>query len=72
MRIGSLDVDDDEDLDLLAVDCEGPLMLLRNETKSSNHWLKLSLHGRARDVFGYGVQTIVRSGREQRVARVSP
>ncbi|MFN9717426.1 MAG: hypothetical protein ACK58L_01955 [Planctomycetota bacterium] len=68
----SIDFDNDGDLDLLAVDYEGPFMLLRNETESSNHWLKLNLRGRSPDIFGNCVKVIVTAGHERWVNQMSP
>ncbi len=68
----SLDFDNDGDLDLLAVDYEGRLMLLENETTAANHWLTLDLRGRSPNAFGYGARVSVQSGNERWVGQVSP
>ena len=45
------DFDNDGRVDLLAVDFEGPAMLLENRTQTKNHWLKLDLRGTAPECF---------------------
>jgi hypothetical protein len=69
---GSIDFDNDGDLDMLSVDYEGRFMLLQNETRSSHHWLTHKLLGRSPNVFGYGAKVHLQSGDKQWVAQVSP
>ena len=66
------DFDNDGRVDLLAVDYEGPVMLLQNRTQSNNHWLKLDLHGAAPNVFAYGARVIGQAGDQIWLADVSP
>lgn len=68
----SLDFDNDGRMDLLAVDFEGPVMLLQNKTESANHWLKLDLRGRAPNVFAYGARVMGKAGDRIWRSEVSP
>src|SRR5207248_3246216 len=52
------DFDNDGRVDLLAVDYEGPVMLLENRTQTTNHWLKLDMHGAAPNHFAYGARVV--------------
>jgi hypothetical protein len=66
------DFDNDGRVDLLAVDYEGPAMLLENRTQSNNHWLKLDLRGAAPNVFAYGARVIGGAGDQTWLSDVSP
>jgi hypothetical protein len=66
------DFNNDGRVDLLAVDFEGPVMLLENRTQSSNHWLTLDLRGNAPNLFAYGARVTGRSGNRVWLAEVSP
>jgi hypothetical protein len=66
------DFNNDGLVDLLAVDFEGPVVLLENRTKSRNHWLKLDLRGVAPNIFAYGARVVGRAGNAQWMAEVSP
>lgn len=66
------DFDNDGRVDLLAVDFEGPAMLLENRTESANHWLTLDLRGAAPNVFAYGARVMGKSGGHSWLAEVSP
>ncbi len=66
------DFNNDGRVDLLAVDFEGPVMLLENQTDSKNHWLKLDLRGKAPNVFAYGARVVGKSGDRVWLADVSP
>lgn len=66
------DFNNDGRVDLLAVDFEGPVMLLENRTESKHHWLTLNLRARKPNVFAYGAHVIGRSGEQVWQADVSP
>jgi hypothetical protein len=66
------DFDNDGRVDLLAVDFEGPVILLENRTPMSNHWLKLDLRGAAPNHFAYGARVVGKSGEQLWLADVSP
>jgi hypothetical protein len=55
------DFDDDGDLDILINHKDGPPGLLRNDTKSANHWIRLDLQGTKsnRDAVGARVEVVV-------------
>jgi len=66
------DFDNDGRIDLLAVDFEGPIMLLENRTQSDHHWLTLDLRGRAPNVFAYGAHVAAKKGELVWLGEVSP
>jgi hypothetical protein len=66
------DFNNDGLVDLLAVDYEGPVMLLENRTRTGNHWLKLDLRGRAPNVFAYGARLVGKAGDQVWVSDVAP
>ena len=66
------DFDNDGRLDLLAVDFEGPVMLLQNRTESTNHWMTLELRGAAHNVFAYGANVTGKAGERVWSSVVSP
>jgi hypothetical protein len=66
------DFDNDGRVDLLAVDFEGPVMLLENRTRTRNHWLKLDLRGKSPNVFAYGARVLGKTGDRIWLAEVSP
>ena len=66
------DFDNDGRVDLLAVDLEGPALLLMNETESPNHWIKLDLRGQSPNSFAYGTRVTATSSEQIWVAEVSP
>jgi hypothetical protein len=66
------DFNNDGRVDLLAVDFEGPVMLLENRTKTNNHWLTLDLRGSAPNVFAYGARAVARAREKLWVADLSP
>ena len=66
------DFDNDGRVDLLAVDFEGPAMLLENKTETKLHWLKLDLRGKAPNVFAYGARVVGKAGDQVWLAEVSP
>lgn len=66
------DFNNDGRVDLLAVDFEGPAMLLENRTETKQHWLKLDLRGKSPNVFAYGTRVVGKAGGQVWVAVVSP
>jgi hypothetical protein len=68
----TVDFDNDGRVDLLAVDIEGPAMLLHNRTETTNHWLKLDLRGAGPNVFAYGARVTGRAGDRVWQSEVSP
>lgn len=66
------DFDNDGRVDLLAVDFEGPVMLLQNRTETKHHWLTLDLRGKAPNVFAYGARVTAKSGDRGWLSEVSP
>ncbi|MGE5194897.1 MAG: CRTAC1 family protein [Deltaproteobacteria bacterium] len=66
------DFDNDGRIDLLAVDFEGPVMLLENRTRTDNHWITLDLRGTAPNGFAYGARVVGKAGTQVWIADVSP
>jgi hypothetical protein len=66
------DFDNDGRVDLLAVDYEGPVMLLENRTRSGGHWLKLDLRSAAPNVFAYGARVVGKCASRIWLADVAP
>ena len=66
------DFDNDGRVDLLAVDFEGPAILLANQTETKNHWLTLDLRGQTPNVFAYGARVAARAGEQMWLADLSP
>src|SRR5262249_48749237 len=54
------DIDDDGDIDIVLNHKDGPAGLLRNDTKSENHWIRLDLQGTRsnRDAIGTRVEVV--------------
>jgi len=71
---GSVTVDFNNDgrIDLLAIDYEGPTVLLENKTDTANHWLSFDLRGISPNRFAYGARLTGKSGDQIWVAEVSP
>ena len=57
---------------LLAVDFEGPVMLLENRSATGNHWITLDLRAAAPNVFAYGAFLTAKAGDQTWVGIVSP
>jgi enediyne biosynthesis protein E4 len=68
----TVDFNNDGRVDLLAIDFEGPTVLLENRTESSNHWLKIDLRGKSPNTFAHGARVTGMSGDRVWVAEVSP
>ncbi len=66
------DFDNNGRVDLLAVDFEGPAMLLENQSSGTGHWLKLDLRAKAPNHFAYGARVTGKAGDRVWVAEVSP
>ncbi len=66
------DFNNDGRTDLLAVDFEGPAMLLENRSQTPHHWLTLDLRCAAPNVFAYGARATGHAGDDVWVAEVSP
>jgi hypothetical protein len=56
------DVDNDGDLDILVNHKDGPAALLRNDTPSKNHWVRLKLQGTKSNRDGVGTKVEVTAG----------
>ena len=68
----TIDFNNDGRVDLLAIDYEGPTVLLENRTVSTNHWLKIDLRGMAPNTFSYGARVTGTAGDHIWTAEVSP
>ena len=68
----TIDFNNDGRVDLLAIDYEGPTVLLENQTVSTNHWLKIDLRGKAPNTFAYGARVTGTAGGHVWTAEVSP
>lgn len=68
----TVDFNNDGRVDLLAVDFEGPVMLLENRSQTNNHWLTLDLRGAIPNHFAYGAQVVAKSGDRIWVGVLSP
>jgi len=66
------DFDNDGRMDLLAVDFEGPVMLLMNRTAATHHWITLELRGAAHNSFAYGAHVTGKAGERVWTSEVSP
>ena len=64
------DLDDDGDLDLVISHKDGPPAILRNDTPTGNHWIRLKLVGtrESRDAIGTRV-TVEAGGRTSTVSK---
>lgn len=61
------DVDSDGRCDLLAVDLRGRACLLRNESRTGHHWLRVRLVGRRSNRDGIGARATLVAGRLRQV-----
>ena len=68
----TIDFNNDGRVDLLAIDYEGPTVLLENRTVSTNHRLKIDLRGKAPNTFAYGARVTGTAGDHVWTAEVSP
>jgi hypothetical protein len=64
------DYDNDGDLDVLVVNHGGPAVLLRNESVSTGHWLKVRLEGRRSNRMGVGARIRLVAGERVYVRQV--
>ena len=56
------DLDNDGDVDIVVNHKDGPPALLRNDTKSDNHWIRLELRGRRSNRDSIGTRAVVEVG----------
>lgn len=68
----TIDFNNDGRVDLLAIDYEGPTVLLENRTQTANHWLTIDLRGKSPNTFAYGARVTGKSSDRIWVAEVSP
>lgn len=64
-RAGALaDIDDDGDLDLIALQVDGPVRVLRNEAPhdAAHHWLRVALRSSSGNRFGLGARISADAG----------
>lgn len=66
------DFDNDGRMDLLAVDFEGPVMLLMNRTAATHRWITLDLRCGTHNAFAYGAQVTGKAGERIWTSVVSP
>jgi hypothetical protein len=66
------DFNNDGRIDLVAVDFEGPVMLLENRSEARNHWLTIDLRGAAPNSFAYGAYVVGKAGEQVWHGEVSP
>lgn len=66
------DFNNDGRIDLLAIDFEGPVMLLQNRSETGNHWITLDLRAAFPNVLAYGAGVTARKGNQLWVGEVSP
>ena len=66
------DYDNDGDIDLLVMRNNGPALLLRNDQRTSNHWLIVRAESSAVSGNVLNTRIVVDDGRRQQVAEVRP
>lgn len=66
------DIDNDGRLEVLVVDYEGPVMLLHNQTRTSNSWIKFDIRGNAPNTFAYGAKVTLKTDKTTCVSFVAP
>jgi hypothetical protein len=65
------DLDNDGRIDAVVTTNDGPAYVIRNETKTSNHWLTLKLRGRKSNRDGIGAVVKVVTAKGSQYATVS-
>jgi len=70
--IAAGDFDNDGRIDFVVVDLEGAMMLLHNETRTTNHWVTLDLRSPSTNHFAYGAEITAHRGKNVWVGMVSP
>ena len=66
------DIDGDGDLDLALTQAGGPAVLLRNDQRLGNHWLRLKLRAPTPNVHAIGARAIVEASGTRQVRTVMP
>ena len=66
------DYDNDGRQDILVVDHEGPVRLLRNTSATDHHWLTLELRAEGMNRYAYGAQITASAGEQTWISQVSP
>lgn len=66
------DIDNDGRCDLLVMDVRDRPVLLKNETETGNHWLRVRLRGRKSNRDGIGALVRLRAGGREQVRQVTP
>ena len=64
------DFDNDGDMDILVMNMNEPPSLIRSDSRSGNHWLKVKLKGATSNRTAIGARVYVRSGRLLQVQEV--
>jgi len=70
--LASGDLDNDGREDLLVVNHGGAPLLLRNTSRSANHWITLDLRGKGGNRLAYGATVTGQAGDQTWVGQVSP
>lgn len=65
------DLDNDGDIDLLVMNVGGPALLLRNDSKNTNHWLTLRLVGTKSNRDGVGARVRLTGGKTTQIGEVT-
>lgn len=65
------DIDNDGDIDLLVMNVGGPALLLRNDSKTTNHWLTLDLVGTTSNRDGVGARVRIINGKSTQIQEVT-
>lgn len=66
------DIDGDGDLDVLLLQASGPPLLLRNDQKLGNHWIRIHLAGRKQNRDAIGAWVVLTSGGHSQWRQVMP
>ena len=66
------DIDGDGDLDLALTQAGGSAVLLRNDQRLGNHWLRLKLRARSPNVHAIGARVIVEASSKRQFRTVMP
>ena len=66
------DIDDDGDLDLALTQVGAPALLLRNDQRLGNHWLRIELRGGSRNRYGLGAKVLLTVGETEQRRTATP